>query len=499
MDTYCESTHSSLTSAASSSPYQTPSPRTSMSFEERHAQIAYQADASTKVLYAEPQPMYHSPGYISEDNQWSSPAISEAQCAPAYLPEIYGHPKLSSLVDSRRSGGVPRGLMQQTEWSDVGPFNLPPYSQQPPAYMQSQQQMYGSTLVGVPDLAGETRGRFAYSEGMIYGEPMPPPMAPSLDEVYPDAGSVLNVPIKSEPTSTVVVPTQSPYYSRPPSVASSLSSGPAPAHHIVHVVFTDDAASKETQYLRRRCHNCQQVEPPSWRRSHLVPGKIVCNRCGLYERTHLRPRPHRFDEVRTGNKGRKPTKQSDSKQGSPQPPAVTQFTVKQEVIPADIDLDSRRGSVASSLSGSASSHGEWEDSNNYTTSLVAGNGSRLSPSQQHSPSHEGGVQRGATHFTDSSLAARFRAGRKSATAPYDAFSATRMGGPPTPPLVPSDGPGLLDITQSAEGAYTSTPPLRRHTLGSDVAEIAGWSTLPVDFSSNVLQNRQPPVVSNIAY
>ncbi|KAF8605297.1 hypothetical protein BDV93DRAFT_423478, partial [Ceratobasidium sp. AG-I] len=54
-------------------------------------------------------------------------------------------------------------------------------------------------------------------------------------------------------------------------------------------VFTDDAASKETQYLRRRCHNCQQVEPPSWRRSHLVPGKIVCNRCGLYERTHLRP------------------------------------------------------------------------------------------------------------------------------------------------------------------------------------------------------------------
>ncbi|KAG8716290.1 hypothetical protein FRC11_005120 [Ceratobasidium sp. 423] len=492
---YCESTHSSLTSAASSSPYQTPSPRTSMSFEERHAQIAYSTDASTKVLYAEPQPMYHSPGYISEDNQWSSPAISEGQCAPAYLPEIYGHSKLPLLADSRRE--VPRGLMQQTEWSDVGPFNLPPYSQQPPAYMQSQQQMYASTLVGVPDLPAETRGRFGYSEGMMYGEPMPPPMAPGLDEVYPDPGSVLSAPVKSEPTSAVVVPTQSPYYSRPPSVASSLSSGPVPAHHIVHVVFTDDAASKETQYLRRRCHNCQQVEPPSWRRSHLVPGKIVCNRCGLYERTHLRPRPHRFDEVRTGNKGRKPTKQSESKQGSPQPPAVTQFTVKQEVVPVDIDLDSRRGSVASSLSGSASSHGEWEDSN-YNTSLVAGNGSRLSPAQQHSPSHEGGVQRGATHFADSSLAARFRAGRKSATAPYDASSATRMG-PPTPPLVPSDGPGLLDTAQSAEGMYTSAPPLRRHTLGSDVAEISGWSTLPADFSSNVLQNTQPPVVGNIAY
>ncbi|KEP55364.1 GATA zinc finger protein [Rhizoctonia solani 123E] len=492
---YCESTHSSLTSA--SSPYQTPSPRTSMSFEERHAQIAYPTDASTKVLYAEPQPIYHSPGYISEDNQWSSPAISENQCAPAYLPEIYGHSKLPLLSDSRRSD-IPRGLMQQTEWSDVGPFNLPPYSQQPPAYMQSQQQqMYASTLVSVPDMSGEPRGRYAYSEGMMYNEHMPP-VTPGLDEVYPEAGSVMGAPVKSEPTSTVVVPTQSPYYSRPPSVASSLSSGPVPAHHIVHVVFTDDAASKETQYLRRRCHNCQQVEPPSWRRSHLVPGKIVCNRCGLYERTHLRPRPHRFDEVRTGNKGRKPTKQSDSKQTSPQPPAVTQFTVKQEVLSADLDMDSRRGSVASSLSGSASSHGEWEDSS-YNTSLVAGSGSRLSPSQQHSPSHEGGVQRGTAHFADSSLAARFRAGRKSATAPYDAFSATRMNGPPTPPLVPSDGQGLLDSTQCAEGAYTSTPPLRRHTLGSDVPEISGWSTLPTDFSSNMLQNSQPPIVSNIAY
>ncbi|KAJ7688685.1 hypothetical protein B0H17DRAFT_897758, partial [Mycena rosella] len=61
---------------------------------------------------------------------------------------------------------------------------------------------------------------------------------------------------------------------------------------------TDDAASKETQYLRRRCFNCHTTEPPSWRRSTLNPGKIVCNKCGLYERTHLRARPLRFDELR---------------------------------------------------------------------------------------------------------------------------------------------------------------------------------------------------------
>lgn len=293
MDAYSE-THSSLTSASSSSPYQTPSPRTSMSFEERQAQIAYSDDASAKILYAEPQPMYYSPGCISEDSQWTSPSISDGQCSPAYLHGLYGaHSKIPALADSRRAvDGIPRGLMQ-SEWSDVGPLNvLPPYPQQPPAYIQSQPQVCGAThLIGVPDLADEHRARFQYADsmnGMHYSDSMPPPLSSSLDDIYPNAGSAMGQQIKSEPPS-VVVPTQSPYYSRPPSVASSMSSGPMAPHHIVHVVFTDDAASKETQYLRRRCHNCQQVEPPSWRRSHLVPGKIVCNRCGLYERTHLRP------------------------------------------------------------------------------------------------------------------------------------------------------------------------------------------------------------------
>ncbi|KAJ7102669.1 hypothetical protein C8R43DRAFT_232151 [Mycena crocata] len=80
------------------------------------------------------------------------------------------------------------------------------------------------------------------------------------------------------------------------------------APHGLPVQHTDDAASKETQYLRRRCFNCHTTEPPSWRRSTLNPGKIVCNKCGLYERTHLRARPLRFDELRAGNKARKGSK-----------------------------------------------------------------------------------------------------------------------------------------------------------------------------------------------
>lgn len=99
--------------------------------------------------------------------------------------------------------------------------------------------------------------------------------------------------IKLEESSTIIVPS---HYSPYPYHHSPPSHPPMPVQH------TDDAASKETQYLRRRCFNCHTTEPPSWRRSTLNPGKIVCNKCGLYERTHLRARPLRFDELRVGGR-----------------------------------------------------------------------------------------------------------------------------------------------------------------------------------------------------
>ncbi|KAF7302265.1 GATA-type domain-containing protein [Mycena indigotica] len=122
--------------------------------------------------------------------------------------------------------------------------------------------------------------------------------------------------------------------------------------HAIQVQHTDDAASKETQYLRRRCFNCHTTEPPSWRRSTLNPGKIVCNKCGLYERTHLRPRPLRFDELRAGNKARKGGAAGGGvakrEGGSPKQPASSP--------------KGRRGSVGSNGSGTQSSGAsDWDD------------------------------------------------------------------------------------------------------------------------------------------
>jgi len=216
-------------------------------------------------------------------------------------------------------------------------------------------------------------------------------------------------------SSSVVVPTQhilpAPvgYYPQPdsrPGSSHSQISNPSympPSHPVMTVMHTDDAASKETQYLRRRCFNCHQTEPPSWRRSTLNPGKIVCNKCGLYERTHLRARPHRFDELRASNKARKASQQTapypgqaPAKSGSPKHRNLNPGSfVKKE--PHEYPLPhnhprSRRGSTASSVSSGVSGSGnsDWDDSVSvYNSSSSAASSTYSSPviAPFHIPNH----------------------------------------------------------------------------------------------------------------
>ncbi|KAJ7812518.1 hypothetical protein B0H14DRAFT_2856779, partial [Mycena olivaceomarginata] len=136
-----------------------------------------------------------------------------------------------------------------------------------------------------------------------------------------------------------------------PEMHLGMHGGHGLAQHSLPMQHTDDAASKETQYLRRRCFNCRTTEPPSWRRSTLSPGKIVCNKCGLYERTHLRACPLKFDQLRTGNKAGKGGK------GLGSPKAGSQNGVKKGGAIA------RRSSVTSTGSSAQSRSGvrDWVD------------------------------------------------------------------------------------------------------------------------------------------
>ena len=160
-------------------------------------------------------------------------------------------------------------------------------------------------------------------------------------EPYPPYHDFHDPSIKLEDNSPIMVQHQSNFYRSPPSCHQIPMPYLPPPPNNLTIQHTDDAASKETQYLRRRCFNCHTTEPPSWRRSTLNPGKIVCNKCGLYERTHLRPRPLRFDELRSRSKCRKPSKPITS------PKQSKIAMIKKESV--DFGYD-RRSSVSSASS-----------------------------------------------------------------------------------------------------------------------------------------------------
>ncbi|KAL4066106.1 hypothetical protein V8B97DRAFT_2021212 [Scleroderma yunnanense] len=79
---------------------------------------------------------------------------------------------------------------------------------------------------------------------------------------------------------------------------SSLSYPLPGQNHYTTVGYTDDAATKLSDRVRRRCFNCCTTDTSTWRRSNLSPGKVLCNKCGLFERTHGRARPDQFPHRR---------------------------------------------------------------------------------------------------------------------------------------------------------------------------------------------------------
>ncbi|KAI6044393.1 hypothetical protein EDC04DRAFT_2561351 [Pisolithus marmoratus] len=79
--------------------------------------------------------------------------------------------------------------------------------------------------------------------------------------------------------------------------AGSLSY-PLPGQNNYTIGYTDDASTKLSDKVRRRCFNCHTTDTSTWRRSNLSPGKVLCNKCGLFERTHGRSRPDQFPHRR---------------------------------------------------------------------------------------------------------------------------------------------------------------------------------------------------------
>jgi GATA-binding protein len=298
------------------------------------------------------QPLSHDV-YLDQtaDHPFNTPADWSHVQQQQQHPQINGHsrhPHDYSLIRRATFPYVRRdhddGSLQQ--FPHPTPFIL----QDHPSLLQYQSRQ--------DSLFGESLPLSAEPASLQSDHPFVPSMGSSPHSSYHEFDHLDDSqPIKLEDTQSVIVPSQTAFF-RPPSSPSchplNMSSYLSP-HTGLPVQHTDDAHSKETQYLRRRCFNCHTTEPPSWRRSTLNPGKIVCNKCGLYERTHLRPRPLRFDELRAGNKARKQSKGIIS-------PKSKMALVKKE--PREFGLV-RRSSVSSSASSSArsaSGTSDWDDS-----------------------------------------------------------------------------------------------------------------------------------------
>ncbi|KAF8838418.1 hypothetical protein BDN67DRAFT_971534 [Paxillus ammoniavirescens] len=124
----------------------------------------------------------------------------------------------------------------------------------------------------------------------------------------------------------------SPAYNSPPLTHNSVTSResgslsyPLPGQNHYTIGFTDDAATKLSDRVRRRCFNCCTTDTSTWRRSNLSPGKVLCNKCGLFERTHGRSRPDQFPH-RRGPLATTMTRPRTPPQSTQLPPISTHVT-----------------------------------------------------------------------------------------------------------------------------------------------------------------------------
>ncbi|KAH9943194.1 uncharacterized protein BXZ73DRAFT_87582 [Epithele typhae] len=274
--------------------------------------------------------------------------------------------------------------------------------------------------------------------------------------------------IKSEDTP-VIVPSQN-AWSRPSSAGMPQLPCLSP-HAGLMVQHTDDAASKETH----------------WRRSTLNPGKIVCNKCGLYERTHLRPRPLRFDELRAGSKTRK---QPKGAAGSPKVAKASPQAIKKE--PSEMDnVMPRRSSVSSSASSVHSASSDWDES------VSVYSGSSNPPSSFNSPA--------APTFpiprdpnSQSPPLAPFEGGIRLPNAPLSDIASLSSG--PTPPTprkaasmpIPyySSSPAAQQPQQSDYFVRRGSVPARN--VESPRPEVTGWQQVPMSEMAPVKSAQSSP-------
>ncbi|KAF5338143.1 hypothetical protein D9611_014558 [Ephemerocybe angulata] len=214
-----------------------------------------------------PSPSIQSSGATAQDRATST-STPPVRRSP---PTLHGPPP-SLFSSSYHHDG-----QQQQPRADLGP--------PPPAH--------GGYLYAPPQHG-------SHSHSQAHSHPPPPPFDPRYDAHHQHHPPPYHT-ASGLPTHFASVQQQgqmSHHHPHPGSYGHPQAAYPPPGQAPVTIVHTDDAATKLSDRVRRRCFNCCTTDTSTWRRSNLSPGKVLCNKCGLFERTHSRPRPEQFPHKR---------------------------------------------------------------------------------------------------------------------------------------------------------------------------------------------------------
>ncbi|KAF7973881.1 hypothetical protein HWV62_14006 [Athelia sp. TMB] len=258
-----------------------------------------------------------APGTHSPFPYLHSPALSHSSLDQH--PHPPPHSQSNSPYQSRRQLPPASRTSMDSQTSYSNPYYPPDPVPQPPRYAPQPTGYHAPP----PEYAHSVGPHRTLSPRTAHAYPYPP---------RPSSGYERQEPM---PHHSPHVPHQAPYpppHSYPSYSVPSMGSGSAPpggpgyggggggmpTQNYPPIVHTTDATTKLNDRVRRRCFNCCTTDTSTWRRSNLSPGKVLCNKCGLFERTHSRPRPDQFPHRRGSMASNGPPPSGQSSRSPPQ-------------------------------------------------------------------------------------------------------------------------------------------------------------------------------------
>ncbi|KAI0793689.1 hypothetical protein C8Q74DRAFT_1365268 [Fomes fomentarius] len=224
------------------------------------------------------------------DQRWH---YSHGPYPPSFYPYPYHHQNMPHRVEDM---SIDRSISHRSDGQAQYQF-MPPHSHPTPPPIATLHHSPALSASSLDSNSISPSPPITQPSTPYYSHPgQAPPMSQAPPYPYQPNGSIARYADDQSAQGYPIPPHSAQSLSRsirPTMVATQPY--PGQANYIIH---TDDASTKLSDRVRRKCYNCRTTDTSTWRRSSLTPGKVLCNKCGLFERTHSRPRPEQFPHKR---------------------------------------------------------------------------------------------------------------------------------------------------------------------------------------------------------